>query len=190
MRIYPICPKNMWQFFNPSTLCFIQPLLKPINYDLIDCFSLSIPLQIGQGWIYVPNAQLTTISPKGFTIKLKHVIRDKGTRNYKSGYNILPNKLLCINISNVGQWLSFNPLCEVISSNQKPSPVPHSPEEWSHNIQAPLSEWPWAWQRIKYSPRLVNVRSKSLALITLFYILLCLFLHTRPPIPLSKSSMW
>ena len=109
--------------------------------------------------------------------------------NPKSGNNILPNKLLCINIPDIRQRLSLNPLCEVIYSDKKPPSVSHSSGKWPYNIQAPLCKWPRTRQRIQYAPRLMNVWSKPLALITLFNIILCFFLHTRSPVALSKSPI-
>ena len=70
----------MWELFDQSTLCFIQPFLEPTDDNFVYCFSLSIPLQIGRGGISVPNAQLTTISPEGLIIKLKLIVQDEHMR--------------------------------------------------------------------------------------------------------------
>ena len=153
MRCSLICPKNVWQLFDPFSLCVIQPLFKSTHYDLIDSFNLPIPL----GGISIYYAQVTTIPPEGLTIKLKTVVRDEGTRDSKLSDNIFPNKSLGIHISDICQWFNFNPLGEVIHADQQIPLIPYCLKERIYNVQAPLSKRPRAEQRIKDSFRLMNV---------------------------------
>ena len=104
----------MWQLFHPFSLRIIQPFLKSIHYDFIDNLVLSIPLEVSRGGISIRNPQITTISPESLAIKLQAIVRDKGMRDPEPSYNILLNKFLGIHVPDVGQWLNFNPLGEVI----------------------------------------------------------------------------
>ena len=47
-------------------------------------------------------AGFTTISSEGFTVKLEPITQDEGVRNPKPSYNVFPDKLFCIQISNIG----------------------------------------------------------------------------------------
>ena len=91
----------MWQVFYPFSLCIIQPLLQSIHYDLIDSLGLSIPLWISQGGIPILNAQVTTVPPESFTIKLKTIVRDEGMRDPKPSDNIFPNKSLGLHVPDI-----------------------------------------------------------------------------------------
>ena len=102
MRCSLVCPKDVWQLFYQFSLCVIQPLLKPTHYDLIDSFSLSIPLRICRGEISIHYAQVTAISPESFAIKLKTIVRD-GIRDLKPSDNIFPNKSLDIHVPDIYQ---------------------------------------------------------------------------------------
>ena len=179
--------KDELQYFHPSSLCVIQPLFKSTHNDLIDNLSLSIPLWICQGGISIYNAQVTAIPPKGFAIELKTIVRDEGTRDSKSSDNIFQKKSLGIHISNICQWFSFKPFGEIIYADQQIPLISYCLRKRTHDVQAPLSERPRAGQRVKNSSRLMNVGCKSLALVTLLHILLCLPLHIWPLIALSEG---
>ena len=107
----------MRQFFHPSSLRIIQPLLESIHYDLVNSLSLSIPLGISWDRISIRNSQVITVSPEGFAIKLKAIIRDEGTRDSKPSDYVFPNKFLGIYIPDIRQRFSLNPLCEVVCTN-------------------------------------------------------------------------
>ena len=188
-RCNSICPKDVWQFFYPSSFCVIQPFFKSTYYDLVDSFSLSIPLRICWGGISICYAQVVAIPPENLTIKLKTVVRDEGTRDSKPSDNIFPNKSLGIHVPDIRQWFSFNPLGEVIHTDQQISLIPCCLREMTCNVQVPLSKRPRAGQRIKDSSRLMNVWCKFLALVTLLHILLCFLLHIWPPIALSEGPV-
>ena len=132
----------MWQLFYPSPLYVIQPLFKPIHYDLIDSFSLSIPLGICRGEVSIRYAQVIAISPESFAIKLKSVVRDKGARDSKPSENIFPNESFGIDVPDIRQWFNFNPFGEVVCVDQQVSLIPCCPGEGTYNVQAPLSKWP------------------------------------------------
>ena len=102
-RSSPVCPKDVWQLFHPLSLCIVQSLFKSTHYDLIDSLVLSIPLWIGQSGILVFYSQIATISPEGFTIKLKSIVRDEGMGDSKPCDNILPNKSFGIHVSDICQ---------------------------------------------------------------------------------------
>ena len=111
-------------------------------------------------------------------------------RDSKLSDNILPNKLFVIHIPDIFQWFRFNPLGEVIRANQYISFIPCCLIEKPYNILPPLSERPGTGQGIEDPSRLVNVWGKFLTLVTLFHIVLCFFLHIRPPIALCKGPVW
>ena len=134
----------MWQLFYPSSLCVVQPLFKPTHYDLIDSFSLSIPLWMCQGGIPIYYAQVSTIPPDGFAIELKTVVQDEGTRVSKPSDNIFSKKSLGIHILDICQWFSFNPLGKVIRANQQILLIPCYLRERTYNVQALLSKRPRA----------------------------------------------
>ena len=108
-------------------------------------------------------------------------------RNPKPSDNVLPHKPFSVHIPNVCWWLSFNPLGEVINAHQKSSHVSRCFREGSHNVQAPLSKMLGTRRRIKNTPWLMNVVSKSLTLVTLLHIFLNFPLHIGPPISLRKD---
>ena len=108
----------MWQLFHLSFLRIIHSLFQPIDYDFINSLALSIPLGVGRSGISVCNSEVTTVSPEGFTIKLKAVIRDEGMRDSKSSNDVLLDKFLSIHIPDVGQWLCFDPFGEIVYANQ------------------------------------------------------------------------
>ena len=124
----------MWQLFHPLFLRVVQPLFKPTHYDLIDSFSLSIPLGIGRGEVSIRYAQVTIISPESFAIKLKSVVQDEGVRNSKPSDNIFPNESLGIHLPDIRQWLSFNPLSEVVYADQQISLIPCCLREKTYDV--------------------------------------------------------
>ena len=101
-------------------------------------------------------------------------------RDPKPSDNVLPHKPLDIHVLDVCQRFSFN---------QKPPFISYCFEERSHNVQAPLGKRPWARQEVKNAPGLMDVRSKSLALVTLLHVLLFLSLHIRSSISLSEGPV-
>ena len=127
--------------------------------------------------------------PSGSAIKLEPVVRDKGSRDPESCNNVSPDEPFSIYVSNVSQWLSFDPFGEVICANQQISLISCFLGEGAYNIQSPLGERPWAGQRVKNPSWLMDIRGKSLALITFLNILQSFLLHSQPPISLGKGSM-
>ena len=109
----------MRQFFHPSSLCIIQHFLKSIYYDLVNSFSLSIPLRVCQSGVSVCNSQLTTVTPKGFAVELMYIVQDKGVWYPEVSDNVFPEKLLCVHISDIRQRLNFDPFGEIICANQQ-----------------------------------------------------------------------
>ena len=71
------------------------------HYNLVNSFSLSVPLGIGWSGIPVCNSQFTAISPKGFTVELKSIVQDKGMRYSEASDSVLPDKLLYVHISDI-----------------------------------------------------------------------------------------
>ena len=96
VRSNSISPKDVWQLFYLFLFCIIQSLLESTHYNLIDSLGMSIPLWICRDGISICYAKVTTISPKGFTIELKSIVRDEFMRDSKQSNNILPNKLFGI----------------------------------------------------------------------------------------------
>ena len=134
MRCSLICLNDMWQLFHPSSFCIIQPPLESVHYDFVNSFSLSIPLGISWGRIRIRYSQFTTVSPEGFAIKLKAIVRDEGTRDPEACDNVFPNKFLGNHIPNICQGLSFHPLSKVICADQQIPIVPCSLREWANNV--------------------------------------------------------
>ena len=64
------------------------------------------------------------VSPKGLTVKLKPIIRDKSVRNPKPRYNIFPHESLYILILNICQGFSLYPFGKIIGSNKKIPLIP------------------------------------------------------------------
>ena len=108
----------MQQFFQSFSLHIIQSLLESAYYDHVNSLGLSIPLGIGWGRTYIHDSQVITVSPKGLTIKLKAVVRDEGTKDPEPGDNVFPDKFLGIHVPNICQRLDFNPLGEVVCTDQ------------------------------------------------------------------------
>jgi len=134
----------MWQFFHPFSLCVVQPLFKPTNYDLVDSFGLPIPLWICRGGIFICYAQVTAIPLEGLAIKLQFVVRDECMRDSKPSYNILPNEFLSIHISDICQRFSFNPFGKIIRADQQVSFIPDRFKERAYNVQSLLGKRPKA----------------------------------------------
>jgi len=102
------------QLFHPFSLHIIQPFLESIYYGLVNGFELSISLGISWGGISICNFKITAASPKGFTIKLKAIIRDEGTRDPEPSDNVFPKKFLGIYIPYIRQGFSLNLFSEVV----------------------------------------------------------------------------
>ena len=179
----------MWQFFHLFSLCVVQPLFKPTNYDLVDSFGLLVPLWICQGRISICYAQITAIPPEGLAIKLQSDVRDECMKDSKPSDNILPNKFFSIRIFDIGQRFSFNPLCKVIHANQQISFIPCRFRKRTYNVRSSLSKGPRARQWVKDSSWLMNVWGKSLALVSLLHIFVCFLLYIWPPIALCKGPV-
>ena len=99
---------------SPLSLCIIQPFLESAFYNLVNSFDLSIPLGISWGGISICNSKITTVSPEGFTIELKAIIRDEGMRDLESSDNVFPNKFIAIYVPNIRQGFSHNPFSEIV----------------------------------------------------------------------------
>ena len=123
-------------------------------------------------WVY--NCQYLK-DTRYYLKTLESVVRDKSMWNPKSSNNILPHKRFCIKISNIGQRLSLNLLCEVICAYEEPSSISHHLCELLDNVQAPLCERPWIRERIQHAPRLMDAWGKPLALIALPNAILSFF---------------
>ena len=107
----------MRQLFYPSSLRVIQPFLESIHYDLINSLSLSISLRISWNGIPACDTEITIISPEGFAVELKAIVRDEGMKDPELCDNIFLNKFLGIYVLDICQRFSFNPLGEVIRIN-------------------------------------------------------------------------
>ena len=70
-------------------------------------------------------------------------------RDLKSCNNVSLDEFLSIHISDVGQWLSFDPFGEVIFADQQRSLISYCLGEGAYNIQALLGERPWTGQRVE-----------------------------------------
>ena len=132
----------MRQFFYPSSLCIIQSFLKSTHFGLVNSFSLFVPLGICWSEVPVCNSQLTTVPPKGFAIKLKSIVRDKGMRYPEVSDNVLLEKLLHVHISNIRQGLSFNPFGKVVCADPQIFLVSRCFRKWTNNIKTPLCKRP------------------------------------------------
>ena len=110
-------------------------------------------------------------------------------RDPKPYDNVFPDELLSIHISDICQGFSFNPFSEIVRVDQQIFLVFCCLGKRLDNIQALLSKRPRAGQRIKNPSWLVYVRRKSLALVALLHIFLCLLLHVGPLIALCDGLM-
>ena len=72
-----------------------------MHYNFVNCLGLTIPLRVSWGRIPIRNLQITVVSPKGFSIKLKSIVQDEGTRDPEPGDDIFPDKLFGINVSDI-----------------------------------------------------------------------------------------
>ena len=67
-------------------------------------------------------------------VLLEPVVRDKGSRDPESCNNVSPEKSFSVYISDVSQWLDFDPLGEVIRADQQISLVSCCLGEEAYNI--------------------------------------------------------
>ena len=91
-------------------------------------------------------------------------------RDLESCNNVPLEEFLSIHISDVGQWLSFDPFGEVICADQQISLISCYFEEGAYNVQAPPGEWPWIGQRVEDPSWLMDIWGKLLALVTFLNI--------------------
>ena len=103
--------------------------------------------------------------------------------------DVSPDEPFRICISDVSQWLRFDPFDEVIYADQQIPLISRYLGKGSYNIQAPLGEWPWAGQRVEDPAELMDAQGKPLALVTFPNILQSFLLHPRPPVTLGKGSV-
>ena len=92
----------MGEFFHPFSLCIIQPLFYPVNYDFIYSLGLLVSLGVGRSGISVRNSKVAVVFPKGLAIKLKAIVRDEGARNSEVCNDVSPDEFLCIHVPDVG----------------------------------------------------------------------------------------
>ena len=109
----------MRQFFHQSSLCIIQHFLKSTYYDLVNNFSLSVPLRVYWSGVPIYNSQLTTVSFKGFAVELESIVRYKGMRYLEASENVFLEKFLYIHILDICQRLRFNPFGEIVCADQQ-----------------------------------------------------------------------
>ena len=64
----------MWELLYPPSLGVVQSFLKPIDYDLVGGFDLSIPLRISWGQVPVGDPQFTAVSPESLAVELETVV--------------------------------------------------------------------------------------------------------------------
>ena len=88
----------------------------------------------------------------------------------KSCNNGSPDELLSICVSDVDQWLSFDPFGEVIYADQPIYLISCCLKEGAYNIQTLLGERPWAGQRVEDPSWLMDIWGKPLALVTFLNI--------------------
>ena len=94
---------------------------------------------------------------------------DQNLRYAKLGHKVSPHKSFNISVPNVSQRLGFNPLGEVVCSNQEPPPVTYRFRERPYYFQSLLGKWARTWYWVKNSSRLMDAKSKFLARITTFW---------------------
>ena len=150
---------------------------------------MPISLGVGGGGISVSDPKLAAILPKVLTVELKTIVGNECTWNSEAGDDVPLDEFLGIHVPNVGQRFSLHLFSEVISSDYYVSLVPRSFGERSDNIKTPLRERPRAREGVENPSGLVDIRSKSLALIALLGVLLGLSLHVRPPVSLGEGPM-
>ena len=130
---------------NSSTnlpLSLFWSLLQTIHNNFVCDLRLAITLQMWWGGIFVFYPQITTVSLKGLTVKLKSIIRDKSVWNPKPRHNISPHESFYIMISNICQGFSPYPFGKIISSNKKIPSMPCRLREWPNNVQLQLCKRP------------------------------------------------
>ena len=103
--------------------------------------------------------------------------------------NIFPEKSFCVHVPDIRQWLNFDPLSKIVYPDQQVPLIPCYFGEKAYDVQSPLTKGPRAGQWIENSSKLMNIWHKSLALITLLYILLCFILHIWLPITLCEGPV-
>ena len=64
----------MWEFLYPPPIGVVQSFLKPIDYDLVGGFGLSVPLRISWGRVPVCDPQFIAVSPESLAVELKPVV--------------------------------------------------------------------------------------------------------------------
>ena len=97
-------------------------------------FRLTVALWIRRSRIHVDNSQFRAVAPKGFAIKLQSIVWYKDPWHTKSCHNILPNESLHISILDIGKWLCFHPLGEIICLDQESSSTSHGLWKRSHYV--------------------------------------------------------
>ena len=84
----------MRQFLHSSFFCIVQPFLESVHYDFVNSLGLSIPLRVSWGGVPICNPQIIAISPEGFAITLKPIVRDESTRDPEPGDDVFPDNFL------------------------------------------------------------------------------------------------
>ena len=113
----------MWQLFYPSSLRVVQPFFESAHYDLVNSLGLSISLRISWNGIPICDTKITTVSPKGFAVELKAIVRDEGTKDLEPCDDVFLDKSLGIYVSDICQRFSLYPIGKVVSADQQISLV-------------------------------------------------------------------
>ena len=77
---------------------------------------------------------LAIVSSEGFAIKLEPVVQDKSSRDPESCNDVSPDEPFSIYVSDVGQWLGFDPFGEVIRADQQIPLISCCLREGAYNI--------------------------------------------------------
>ena len=63
------------------------------------------------------DVKVTTEQSKIVSTKLRPVVKEKNLWYFTMTNNVFPHELLNISSANRGEWLYFNPFCEVLKVN-------------------------------------------------------------------------
>ena len=87
------------------------------------------------------DPQLLTEIPECVVIELFSIVRNENPRDVEMVNNTLPDEIVNVLLCDSSQGFSFDPLGEIVNSDDQEFELIHCHWERSHYVEPPLSKW-------------------------------------------------
>lgn len=169
IRGSPICPKDLCELFDPSSLGSIHPLLQLTQNYLVRCLGLSIRLRVLHRHHPMLDTEATQELIEFLVCELQTIVCDQHIQNFEACDDIFLEEILDGLGFDVHQWFDLNPFHEEINCHQQESSLSWSRGKGLKNVHPPNSKRPRGDCWIQLFGRPMYQISISLALETFLH---------------------